>query len=201
MDSATLLRGARLAVTNAQTHCMAAEALAAQGFYGFATAHLVFAVEEAGKAHIRTDLALKTAFFGQTEPSTPDVRNMLTREPKGAKGHSHTIKQRIAATEAWSRAPGGVLAVLEAALPFTARFGKLLPPDWDGESVKRAGLYVDPLDGVQGPTWRSPQVGTPQQWEDLRPCALGCVQAENDRVSRVEQRYIDRRSVGPSADP
>lgn len=133
MDSAILVRGARLAVTNAQTHCTAAEALAAQGFYAFATAHLVFAVEEAGKAHILTDLALNTAFFGQKEPSTPDVKKMLTREPNGAEIHSHTIKQRIAATEAWSRAPGGVLAVLGAAQLFTARFGKLLPRGWDGE--------------------------------------------------------------------
>lgn len=67
--------------------------------------------------------------------------------------------------------------------------------------MKHAGLYVDPLDGVQGPPWGSPQVVTPQQCEDLRPRVLDCVQAENDRVSQVEQRYIDGRSVGPSADP
>ena len=97
-----LLAGARLASENARAHCTAASHLARECFNGFAVAHLVYAVEEAGKAHVLTDRAMKVRFFGARAPAAASVSRMLRVAPKGTALTAHHLKQRIAAVNSWS---------------------------------------------------------------------------------------------------
>lgn len=203
MDAISFRDGARKGIANSRGHCRAADILAAAGLHGYAISHLVFAVEEAGKTHILTDLAMTTGFFGPREMTAAEVRARLKPRSKRAGLNSHTIKQRFAAIQSWSWPNGDVLGVLGAAkaIPpsaplgspevqaFTAKFGSLIPPGWDGETAKQAGLYVDPAETGSSNVWRSPaQIGV-QEWEQLRPRAEACILAEEQRVAAVERFF------------
>lgn len=159
--------GIPLALDNAELHLASADALAREGVWGFAVAHLIYAVEETEKARTLGKVALGVSL---TDDELPDAL------------YSHRVRHAGARNKSWTSA-----AVQDFIAELGRRYGKghpeepseyepaeALPLDWDEKAgpLRERGLYVD----VTEEGWSSPSEMPKEEYWQLGPAVTRFLQ-------------------------
>lgn len=162
--------GIPLVLENADGHVAAADALAASGHVGFATAHLILALEESEKARTLGKVAM-----GEPVSQAELRAAMYEYRPRhvGALGKSWTSgaiplimeaqKERI--WEKLGRAPAKTDE--ERWTELLARHPEVLPPDWaeNAGALRERSFYVD----LDERGWTTPSDRPRADFDRLRP--------------------------------
>jgi AbiV family abortive infection protein len=152
--------GMRLAAQNAWAHLQCAQTLQEAGYLGAASAHLVYAVEEAVKARV----LLKWPALVQ-RMTEGQLREML---------YSHQLRHAVAGVDSMSQALRAEIALWRldhsGQVPNRAALTRLFvrhpdafPVTWarNAERERQRGMHVD----WDGRSWRSPKDASAFQYE------------------------------------
>ena len=185
------ISGIPLVLANAQNHLEAADILAQAGRYGFAVAHLVYALEESEKGRTLGKIALgepmtdETIIRGLYEHRDRHVGAMAKSWSSGGAVMdflAESLRERVGLreqrteTERWS--------------DVDARHPEVLPLDWPetAGSTRERNLYVD----LREAGWASPSDTDAVAFERLRPAVASLI---------IYLRAAYQREIAPMVSP